>query len=71
MARPKWTPKTDEQRNAIDATKQAAERVKDAERDLRTVVSDARGKGVPANHLADTLGISSATFYRNLAENEE
>jgi DNA invertase Pin-like site-specific DNA recombinase len=68
MGRPKWTPKTDQQRDAIDNTKKAAERVKEAERDLWKTVSKARDEGVPTSYLADTLGVDRATVYRNLPE---
>lgn len=71
MARPKWTPKNDAQRKAIADTKQAAENVKEAERALWKTVGKARDEGVPATHLADTIGVSNATFYRHVGQDDE
>lgn len=73
MARPKWVPKTDEQRDAIAAVVRAAQDVEDATAALRDrgdtlkgLIANADRLDVPRSHLADAAGTSRSTIYRHL-----
>jgi len=70
MARPKWTPTTDEQRRAIAAARRAGKRADEAEDLLWAAVKAALDTGVPAAHLADAVNRGRATLYRRLGGSE-
>lgn len=64
MARPKWTPKTDEQRDAVAAATKAARRLEAAELALWEAIESARTLRVPMTYLAEVVGRGRATLYR-------
>jgi hypothetical protein len=66
VARPKWTPRTDEQRRAIAAALRALKVADEAEGKMWAAVAAAIDTGVPANFMADTVGRSRATLYRHV-----
>jgi hypothetical protein len=66
MPRPKWVPKTAEQREAIEAVTRAAAATAEAADELRAAVAAADALGVPRSHLADAADTPRTTFYRRL-----
>lgn len=66
MPRPKWTPKTDEQRRAIAAVIRAHKRAEEAEGKMWEAVADAIDQGCPAAFMAETVERSRATLYRHV-----
>jgi hypothetical protein len=66
MARPKWTPRTGEQRRAIAAARRAAKRADEAEDLLWQAVGTALDLDVPAAFMADAVNRGRATLYRRL-----
>lgn len=66
MARPKWRPRTDEQRRAIAAAERAGKRADEAEAKLWDAVAPALELGVPAAYLAERVGRSRTTLYRRV-----
>lgn len=64
MARPKWVPKTDEQRDAVAAATRAAKRLEAAEQALWDAIDAARKLRVPMTYLAEVVGRGRATLYR-------
>jgi DNA-binding transcriptional ArsR family regulator len=71
MARPKWTPDTDEQRRAIAAVAAAAEVADEADGKLGAAIAKARALDVPVSHLAEAAGRSRPTIYRHLSPTED
>lgn len=67
MPRPKWIPKTDAQKDAIDAVVRAAAAAGEATAALRAAVERADQLDVPRTHQAAASGIKLRTFYRRLA----
>lgn len=67
MPRPKWEPKTAEQRQAIEAVARAVLAAAQAADELRKAVAAADALRVPRSHLADAAGTPRTTFYRRLA----
>jgi len=68
MPRPRWEPKTDEQRDAIAAVVQATAAATAADEALRDAVLAADRLQVPRSHLAEVTEIPPRTFYRRLAQ---
>lgn len=68
MPRPKWEPKTDEQREAIEAVVRATAAATAADDALRDAVLAADRLQVPRSHLAEATEIPPRTFYRRLAQ---
>ncbi|MFJ8966072.1 hypothetical protein ACIRG5_42450 [Lentzea sp. NPDC102401] len=66
MPRPKWTPKTDAQRDAIAAALRAKKTSDEAEGKMWKAVADAIDTGVPAAFMADAVERSRATLYRHV-----
>lgn len=66
VARPKWTPQTEEQRRAIAAVVRAAKRADEADGILWSAVAEAHKLGVPPAHLAEKSGRGRNTVYRHL-----
>ncbi|MEU4776876.1 hypothetical protein [Micromonospora sp. NPDC023633] len=71
MARPRWTPQTDEQRRAITAVERAAKRADEADELLWEAVRAAHKVDVPPAHLAEKAGRARSTVYRHLPEQPE
>lgn len=71
VARPKWTPQTKEQRQAIAAVAKAAERATLADAQLWDAVASAHALDVPPAFLAEALGVSRGTIYRHLPTTED
>lgn len=71
VARPKWTPQTKEQRQAIAAVAKAAERTATADAQLWAAVAAAHALDVPPAFLAETLGVSRGRIYRHLPTPDE
>jgi hypothetical protein len=71
MARPKWTPQTTQQRQAIAAARRAARRADEAEDVLWSAVSAALELDVPARFMATAVGRSRSTLYRRLPHAQE
>jgi len=67
MPRPKWAPKTDAQRAAVEAVVRAAAAAGEATAALRAAVEHADQLDVPRTHQAAASGIKLRTFYRRLA----
>jgi len=67
MPRPKWVPKTAEQRQAIEDVTRAAAATAEAADQLRAAVAAADKLGVPRSHLADAADTPRTTFYRRLS----
>ncbi len=70
VARPKWVPKSDKERAAVDAVVEAVQKADAAADELRQAVLAADQLGVPRSHLAEASGTSRATFYRRLPQRE-
>ncbi len=70
VARPRWVPKNDEDRVAVDEVVSAYREAEAAQAKLKAKVEAADQRGVPRSHLAEASGISRATFYRRLAQDE-
>lgn len=66
VPRPKWTPKTDEQRSAIAAVLGAKKTADEAEGKMWQAVAAAINTGVPAAYMADAVERSRATLYRHV-----
>lgn len=66
VARPKWVPRSDEQREAIAAVVEAVAAVSAATATLKSAVEAADALEVPRSHLAEAAGKSRSTFYREL-----
>ena len=66
VPRPKWTPKTDEQRRSIAAVLRAKKTSDEAEGKMWEAVAEAIETGVPAAFMADTVERSRATLYRHV-----
>lgn len=58
MSAEPFTPRTENQRIALQLALDAQRRISDAEDDLELAVKQARQKGVPILYLADALGVS-------------
>lgn len=66
VPRPKWTPKTDEQRRAIAAALRAKTKADEAEGKMWEAVAEAIDTGVPASYMAEAVERSRATLYRHV-----
>lgn len=66
VARPKWTPQTDDQRRAIAAVVRAAKAADAADGKLWDAVAAAHALGVPPAHIAEKSGRGRNTIYRHL-----
>jgi hypothetical protein len=66
VVRPKWTPRTEEQRRAIAAAKRAAKRADEAEGLMWDAVGTALDCDVPAAYMADVVGRSRTSLYRHI-----
>ena len=64
VARPRWMPKTDEQRDAVAAATRAAKRLEADELVLWKAIESARALRVPMTYLAEVVGRGRATLYR-------
>lgn len=66
VPRPKWTPKTNEQRRAIAAVLRAKKTSDEAEGKMWEAVAEAIDAGIPASFMAETVERSRATLYRHV-----
>jgi hypothetical protein len=66
VARPRWTPQTDDQRRAIAKAERAADRADNADADMWAAVTAARDLGVPPVYLAKKIRRGRATLYRHV-----
>ena len=70
VARPRWTPQSEDQRRAIAAVERAAKRADEADEKMWEEVRTAHKLGVPPAHLAEKAGRARSTVYRHLDTDE-
>lgn len=66
MARPKWTPQTEEQRRALAALRRAVKSADTADARMWEAARAANEVGVPVTFIATETGRERTTVHRNM-----
>ncbi len=66
MARPKWTPQTEEQRRALAALRRAIKSAETADGRMWKAARAANDVGVPVTFIAEETGRERTTVHRNM-----